>query len=83
MHEIVDQTGEVWRATVVELPGPDYKGRFALQLKSSDGSDPVTLEDVAWNSRHTAGRTLDTMSQSELRRRLRIALGRRSGVRTP
>ncbi len=83
MQEFIDESGEVWSAAVVERPGPDYKGRFVLHMTSSDGTRSVTVEDIAWNSSHTARRTLDTMSTTELRRRLRIGLGRQSAVRVP
>ena len=83
MKEFVDEQGGVWQTAVVERLGPDYKSRFVLQISSAEGASTVTLEDVAWNSRHTARRSLDTMSTTELRRRLRIGLGRRTSVRVP
>lgn len=45
--------------------------------------EALPLNDVRWNSAKTADRTLATMSDVELRRRLRAALGRRQGVPTP
>ncbi len=65
-------------ASVAREEGGDYKGRFYLLLKSAGEGDspPVFLTDVRWNSKRTAERTLATMSEVELRRRLRSALGR-------
>ncbi|MDE2762454.1 MAG: hypothetical protein OXQ94_18750 [Gemmatimonadota bacterium] len=65
-------------ASVAREEGGDYKGRFYLVLKRAAGGDgpPVFLTDVRWNSRRTAQRTLATMSDIELRRRMRSALGR-------
>ncbi len=66
-------------ASVAAAPGGDYKGRFHLILQpESDGADTVGLDDVRWNSRKTAERTLRTMSALELRRRLRSARDRGS-----
>ena len=85
MKDFTDEDGTTWHASVVEDRGIDYKGRFVLTLRA-DGDeehDQVSLTDVRWNSRETAARTLDTMSQIELRRRLRSALGRAGRVRRP
>jgi len=79
MRDFTDQDGRSWTALVHETPGPDYKGRFFFVMAPAD--DPaaeVALQDVRWNTERTARRTLDTMSQVELRRRLRSALGRAS-----
>lgn len=80
MREFTDSEGRRWKATVRERPGPDYKGRYYFWLEPVSGGDGVALVDVRWNSERTAQRTLDTMSEVELRRRLRSARGR--GVAT-
>lgn len=78
MRQFRDHEGNAWVASVAREEGGDYKGRFYLALKSAAGGDspPVFLTDVRWNSQRTAERTLATMSEVELRRRLRSALGR-------
>jgi hypothetical protein len=77
MREFTDQDGRSWRAMVRETPGPDYKGRyFFVMAPVEDSGVEVALHDIRWNTQRTAQRTLDTMSQVELRRRLRSALGR-------
>lgn len=87
MRTFEDGSGDRWVATVQERPGPDYKGRYYFHLLPEGGSeaDAVSLVDVRWNSRRTAERTLETMSDVELRRRLRSAVGRSSagGPRPP
>lgn len=86
MREFEDQDGKTWVATVQERPGPDYKGRYYFFVHPKDGSkdDEIALLDVRWNSVRTAERTLRTMSEVELRRRLRQALGRgRSPMNPP
>jgi hypothetical protein len=79
MRQFTDGNGRSWVATVEEHPGPDYKGRYVFAMERQDGDpSPVFLSDVRWNSERTARRTLETMSQAELRRRLRSASGRAS-----
>ena len=76
MREFTDVDGQAWIASVAEKDGPDYKGRLYLVLDPAAGGAQVDLRDVRWNSRRTAMRTLESMSVVELRRRLRLALGR-------
>ncbi|MCH7564281.1 MAG: hypothetical protein IH968_10710 [Gemmatimonadetes bacterium] len=78
MREFADENGQVWVGTIQEESGDDYKGRFYFvfhEESESEGS-VVSLTDVRWNSERTAERTLRTMSDVELRRRLRSARGR-------
>ncbi len=85
MREFTDAAGRVWVGTVRERPGPDYKGRYYLYLWSREKGEEegVALVDVRWNSLETAERTLATMSDVELRRRLRSAVGRYRTRATP
>ncbi len=77
MREFKDEAGVGWVASVQEREGDDYKGRFTFVVAPvGNGSQGFPLEDVRWNSQKTAERTLMTMSEKELRRRLRIARGR-------
>jgi len=78
MRVLMDDMGRKWVAAVRERPGKDYKGRFYFFVKPEDAGDSegVALLDVRWNSERTAQRTLDTMSEFELLRRLRSAQGR-------
>ena len=78
MRDFADADGRAWTATVREEQGTDYKGRLYLVLtpRDGEGTGEVSLDDIRWNSERTARRTLDTMSEVELRRRLRSALGR-------
>jgi hypothetical protein len=82
MKEFQDAEGRRWRAAARQEPSVDYKGRYFLVLEPIDGGGaPLELPEVRWNSERTAARTIDTMSQFELRRRLRSALGRREELR--
>lgn len=81
MREFKDDTGKTWVAAVQERPGDDYKGRYFFVARPKEGGDEggFPLDDVRWNTEKTAERTLQTMSEKELRRRLKIALGRGMG----
>ncbi len=84
MTEFLDQHGHAWTATVRSESGTDYKGRYYLHMRKEGGADDgVSLADVRWNSPGTAERTLATMSDVELRRRLRSAVGRASQPPVP
>jgi hypothetical protein len=77
MREFKDESGVAWEATVGFREGPDFKGRYFFVARPVSGEGPeVILSDVRWNTEKTARRTLETMSDVELRRRLRSARGR-------
>jgi hypothetical protein len=78
MREFEDEAGRRWIAGVVVREGRDFKGRYFFTARPVDHAQgaAVALGDVRWNSERTARRTLETMSEVELRRRLRQALGR-------
>ncbi|MDH5590835.1 MAG: hypothetical protein OEZ37_12375 [Gemmatimonadota bacterium] len=78
MRSFTSPDGATWVASVREDPGSDYKGRYYLVVVPESGSsaEGFALADVRWNTERTAQRTLDTMSEVELRRRLRSAVGR-------
>lgn len=85
MREFEDEQGAPWVADVAERPGPDYKGRYYFVMTPRDGGaeDAVALLDIRWNNERTALRTLETMSEVELRRRLRSARGRGRAPSSP
>ena len=78
MRRFRDHEGNAWVATVAREEGGDYKGRFYFVVDDEGNHEGrrVSLTDVRWNSSRTAERTLATMSEVELRRRLRSAIGR-------
>ena len=82
MRNFQDDSGAPWVPSVREREGDDYKGRYWFVLTPEDAGNrgaEVELTDVRWNSLKTAKRTLLTMSETELRRRLRSAAGRSAG----
>mgnify|MGYP006205459465 CR=1 FL=1 len=77
MKRFTDEQGRDWVATALEEDTPRHHGRWYLVLHPADGSGPeLMLPEVRWQSRHSAERTLNTMSGFELLRRLRMASGR-------
>ena len=78
MRTFQDDQGGQWMASVRERPGDDYKGRYGFVLAPQDGTSggEIELVDVRWNTEKTAERTLRFMSGTELKRRLRSAIGR-------
>ena len=74
----MDQSGHSWIATAKKESTMDYKGRYYMYLHEENGSDAEghALLDIRWNGEEVARRTLQAMSDVELRRRLRSAKGR-------
>lgn len=77
MRSFTDESGREWVATAREEETPRHHGRWYLVLHpAEDAGHELVLSDVRWQSRETAERTLMTMAEAELRRRLKIARGR-------
>ena len=78
MRKFLDHNGNFWIATAKEDSTMDYKGRYYMYLRAENRTEAkgYALSDVRWNSEEVASRTLKTMSDVELRRRLRSARGR-------
>lgn len=80
MKRFTAQDGREWVATAREEDTPRHHGRWYLVLHPADGpTAELAVPEIRWKSQHTARRTLETMSEFELRRRLRIA-ARRHGT---
>ena len=74
MKRFTDEKGGAWIATALEEDTPRHHGRWYMVLRPEGGSEAeLMLPEVRWQSLHSAERTLATMSDFELRRRLRIA----------
>jgi hypothetical protein len=72
MKTFTDETGAAWVAGAREENTPRHHGRWYLVFESQAGADALTMPEVRWQTRGTAERTLNTMSDFELRRRLHI-----------
>lgn len=71
MKTFMDNDGSSWVADAREEDSPRHHTRWYLIFEGPDGSLFPTPE-VRWQTRATARRTLQTMSDFELRRRLHI-----------
>lgn len=76
MKEFTDVEGRRWVASAEQEVSTDYKGRYCMVFEPAEGGEALPVRDVRWNSERTALRTIETMSETELRRRLRVARGR-------
>lgn len=71
------EDGREWVATAREEDTPRHHGRWYLVLRPADGQGTdLALPEIRWKNQNTAQRTLETMSEFELRRRLRMAARR-------
>ena len=69
-----DETGARWIAGAREEQTPRHHGRWYMILHPAmEPQNVLALPEVRWQTRATAERTLETMSEFELRRRLDIA----------
>ncbi|HEX7117488.1 MAG TPA: hypothetical protein VF212_01790 [Longimicrobiales bacterium] len=77
MRNFKDESGQEWVATAHEEETPRHHGRWVLVFHPAGATESVLpLPEVRWQSRATAERTVKTMSETELRRRLHTARGR-------
>ena len=78
MRSFIDESGQDWIVTAKEEETPRHHGRWYLVFQPNGGADgqELSLPEVQWQNRATAERTILTMSEVELRRRLRVASDR-------
>lgn len=73
MKEFADETGARWVASAREEQTPRHHGRWFLVFHpAQDDSAVFSMPEVRWQTAATARRTLQTMSDFELRRRLHV-----------
>jgi hypothetical protein len=77
MKSFSDESGAAWVASAREEQTPRHHGRWYLvfhpeNADTAAGGALLTMPEVRWQTRATAERTLLTMSDFELRRRLHI-----------
>jgi hypothetical protein len=78
MRSFVDDEGRAWTATAREEHTPRHHGRWYLVFHpQNDPSALLVMPEVRWQTRATAERTLRTMSEFDVRRRLEFARARR------
>jgi hypothetical protein len=73
MRQFTDETGRSWVASAREENTPRHHQRWYLVFHpEADDAAVLEMPEVRWQTRATAARTLRTMSEFELRRRLHI-----------
>lgn len=78
MRSFHDAAGREWLAGALEEDTPRHHGRWYLVFRPAAGDGPVLpMPEVRWQTRETAERTVRTMSETELRRRLGVVRARR------
>jgi hypothetical protein len=71
MKPFTDEAGAQWVASAREEQTPRHHGRWYLVMHAAgDEARLLAMPEVRWQTRATAERTLLTMSDFELRRRL-------------
>jgi hypothetical protein len=77
MKTFTDEQGATWVASAREERTVRHHGRWFLVFHAEgDDAAILSMPEVRWQTRATAERTLRTMSEFELRRRLHILLER-------
>lgn len=78
MRSFSDTMGREWIANAREEETPRHHGRWFMtfQLASAVSPAEFALPEIQWQNRGTAERTIRTMSEGELRRRLEVARAR-------
>lgn len=81
MRTFKDESGREWVATTREEQTPRHHGRWYLVFQPADRSSvALPMAQVRWQTAATGERTLRTMSEFELQRRLATVLGRAGAV---
>jgi hypothetical protein len=77
MKQFTDERDEQWVATAIEEQTPRHHGKWYLVFHPANNAEQhFPVPEVRWQTAATAARTLRTMSDFELRRRLNSALER-------
>ena len=77
MKQFKAEDGREWVATAREEDTPRHHGRWFLVLHpAGDPETELALPEVRWKTEQTARRTLESMGDFELKRRLRMAARR-------
>lgn len=74
MRVFKDENGNAWVATAAEEATPRHHGRWYLVFHPEhDATNVYDVPEIRWQTAATAKRTLDTMAEFELRRRINTA----------
>jgi hypothetical protein len=79
MRRVVDESGREWIVTAREEETPRHHGRWYMTfVQADDEAAECPYPDVRWQTYETGERTIQTMSDFELKRRLTSAVSRRA-----
>jgi len=73
MKRFTDEHGNEWLATVAEEKTPRHHGRWYMVFEQPGAGEQLPVPEVRWQTAASGARTLATMSDFELRRRLQSA----------
>lgn len=77
MRNFLDDEGREWTASAREEETPRHHGRWVLLFHpADDASAMIPLPEVRWQTAQSAARTLRTMAEFELVRKLLSARAR-------
>lgn len=83
MRNFLDEQGREWTATSREEVTPRHHGRWFMAFHpATEPSALIPVPEVRWQTEQSAQRTLGTMSEFELLRRL-LAARARAGADVP
>lgn len=77
MRSFTDSDGQSWVASAREENTPRHHSRWYLVLHPADAPEQLmAVPEIRWQTKASAVRTLQTMSEFELRRRLGLVKDR-------
>ncbi|HUP88428.1 MAG TPA: hypothetical protein VM100_03725 [Longimicrobiales bacterium] len=79
MVRFKDETGKEWTAVVAHETTSRHHGTWYMAFQDESG-EQFPVPEFRWQTQATGERTLRTMSQFELRRRLNSAVSRRASA---
>lgn len=83
MRNFTDDEGREWIASAREEQTPRHHGRWVLVFHPAGESDAlIPLPEVRWQTAQSAARTLRTMAEFELVRKL-LSARSRAGAQAP
>lgn len=81
MKQFADEQGAPWVATARQEQTPRHHGKWYMVFHpAGDEAHTYAVPEVRWQTSATGARTIRTMSDFELRRRLKSALVRNAAA---
>lgn len=84
MRSITDEQGRTWIASAREEVTPRHHGRWYMVFHLDEpGAPDLPVPEIRWQTVESAERTIQSMSEFEVRRRLHAASARAALRATP